>query len=231
MNVHNGNVAQHRTQARTAADPVTIFREANHRIANNLSLIAAWVRLRAAELGKDANEPFSAAEVAAELHEIAIRVTTVGRLHRLLTDQTSSRKLDLGEHLRETCHALVGSLAPADQLSLIEDFAPDCTVPPDRILPVTFIVSEMVTNAIKYAHPTGVAGKIHVTCRRGDDGSVAITVADDGVGLPEGFDPETDGGMGFRSMRMLAEQLGATLTIAPANLGCRLQLQLPPASV
>jgi two-component sensor histidine kinase len=225
---HNGNSHLGHPDLRMPPDdPGAIFREANHRIANNLSLIAALVRLNAADLGRDKGVTLSGPEVALRFNEIAARITTVGRLHRLLTDQTSVRLLDLGEHLRETCRALVTSLSPSGQLTLDEDVATGCAARPDQILPVAFIVSEMVTNAIKYAHPTGVSGSIRLTCQKRAGGGVVITVTDDGVGLPEGFDPKKDGGIGFRTMRMLADQLGAEMCFASDSLGCRLQLEIP----
>jgi PAS domain S-box-containing protein len=53
-------------------------------------------------------------------------------------------------------------------------------------------------------------------------------VVDDGVGLPEGFDPTSDGGFGFRVMRAQSERLGATLTFESTSLGLCMQLRVPP---
>ena len=74
-------------------------------------------------------------------------------------------------------------------------------------------------NAITFAHPTGVEGKIFVACGRSPAGAIAIAVTDDGVGLPENFDPASDGNTGFRLMRALSERLGAKLTFKSTCLG------------
>jgi two-component sensor histidine kinase len=76
----------------------------------------------------------------------------------------------------------------------------------------------LVTNSVKYAHPARVKGKIRLTCAR-VDGATRITLADDGVGLPDGFDPDTSGGMDLRMTRLLAKQLQARLSFRSSDLG------------
>ena len=59
-----------------------------------------------------------------------------------------------------------------------------------QVQPITLIICEIMTNAMKYAHPAGVP-KVHmkVVCRFPlPDGSLFVSVSDDGVGLPEGFE-------------------------------------------
>src|SRR5689334_6579335 len=78
---------------RTIGSDVMIA-EANHRIANNLALIAGMVHLRANEIARD-GQSFSANDVRVVLDEVGSRIQTVGRLHRLLahTGQTSALNL------------------------------------------------------------------------------------------------------------------------------------------
>ena len=84
-------------------------------------------------------------------------------------------------------------------------------------------------NAVKYAHPSGVPVQMSIDCSRGADGNVVLEIADDGVGLPEGFDAERDGGVGFRLIRSLASQLGAKLEIESDSMGLAFRLRLPAA--
>jgi two-component sensor histidine kinase len=56
---------------------------------------------------------------------------------------------------------------------------------------------------------------------------LTIVIADDGIGLPENFDPTKDGGLGLRIVRSLALQLGATLHFDSHALGTRVQLDVP----
>ncbi|MEW9550053.1 sensor histidine kinase [Nonomuraea sp. NPDC050783] len=68
------------------------------------------------------------------------------------------------------------------------------------------IVQEALTNARRHAHAT----RVRVTLSRAD-GALRVTVADDGVGLPE----EPSPGVGLTSMRERAAEIGGTCVIAP----------------
>ena len=71
-------------------------------------------------------------------------------------------------------------------------------MPPERTLSLGFIVVELVTNAVKYAHPTGVAGEIRCDVSSAPDGRITVEVSDDVVGLPEGMDPMKASSLGLR---------------------------------
>jgi two-component sensor histidine kinase len=60
------------------------------------------------------------------------------------------------------------------------------------------------------------------------DRRFVIEVADDGVGLPEGFDPAASSGAGLRVMRALAEQIGGRLDLDQSEIGLRVRLEIPP---
>ncbi len=205
---------------------VDALREANHRITNNLSLIAGFVRLQAMSLAR-AGSALSAEEACLLLEDVASRIETVGRLHRLLAESGQGAAVDLGAYLSETCRALVSSLAADGDVELTEDFRRGCLVRQDQILPLALIVSEVVINSIKYAHPSGVPGTIAVGCRAVSPGVTLVEVQDDGVGLPEGFDPTTAGGLGSRIIRGLAQQLGAEWGFGSEGLGLRFSLAVP----
>jgi two-component sensor histidine kinase len=81
------------------------------------------------------------------------------------------------------------------------------------------VAAELLTNASKYAHPTGLPVRVHLRCDTNIDGSFSIEVTDDGVGFPEKFDPATDGGLGFQLMRALASGMGAELQFEHDSLG------------
>jgi two-component sensor histidine kinase len=68
---------------------------------------------------------------------------------------------------------------------------------------------------------------MHVACHPDSHGRLTLLVGDDGVGLPEGFDPQAGGGLGFRVMRSLAGEIGAELQVESSDLGLVFRLVLP----
>jgi two-component sensor histidine kinase len=215
--------------ANANARPPDLVREANHRIANNLSVVAALMQLRGARLGKS-TRTMSGEEVRLILEEFGSRLDTIARLHRMLTGERQNASVDIAHYLRETAEATVSCLSSTAETELHFVADPGCIVGPERALSLGLIVAELVTNAIKYAHPSGVAGEIAVACRKSPDGGLTIEVSDDGVGLPEGFDPMKDGELGFRLIRSLADQLGAAITHHSDSLGLSIALQMPRAT-
>jgi len=160
---------------------------------------------------------------------ITARIAIVGHMHRLLAARPKAARARFGSHLRELSRVFISALATPDQVELIETGTSDCLVSADHFLPLSLIVTEVVTNALKYAHPAGAPGKLMIGCRGGADGSVVIEVADDGVGFPEGFDFAACGGIGSRTILVLAQQIDAEISFDSRPTGLRFELRLPAA--
>jgi two-component sensor histidine kinase len=113
----------------------------------------------------------------------------------------------LDEYLAEIAQTLVNALAgsqPRVELQLDLD---ELTVGPKSASALGLILNELLTNVLKYAFPGDRCGFIRVRLERAA-GSVILEVADNGVGLPAGFDVTQASGLGLQLVLMLAQQLG-----------------------
>lgn len=214
----------------SSPEPKDLIAEANHRIANSLTLLVSMVRMQAASVKKNP-QPLSNADVRLMLEGIAARINTIGQLHRLLSHVAPDGATNLKPHLREVTDALVAALASPDQQVKVMHYGDDCLVRMRQVQPIVLILCEIFVNAMKYAHPAGVPLVMTVDCRAGADGRLVLTISDDGVGLPEGFDIRKGGGLGFRVMRGLAGEIGAELGVDSSNLGLSFRLSLPACSM
>ncbi|WP_162916835.1 sensor histidine kinase [Dongia deserti] len=203
---------------------------AHHRVANSLALLASIVRMQASAFGKRP-DMVSCDEVRTVLEELGNRVHTIARLHGRLAAGPPDGAVALGDYLRDVAAAVVSALSAAGQVRLRFACEKDCLVAPERALPLGLIVAELVTNAVKYAHPAGVAGEISVACGVADDQTVTIEVSDDGIGLPEGFDPMKNGNLGLQLVRCLASELAARISFAHDPLGTSFELKMPTETV
>src|SRR4051794_11000426 len=203
--------------------PAAVKGEADHRIANNLAMLASLIRLHAREVARR-EWPLTPPDVAGLLQELGAKVETVARLHRALAIAGTDR-IAIASYVRELCDTMA-ALSPTVRTTVSTACEQDAAGA--RALPVGFIVAEMMANAIKYAHPTGMPVLLNVTCTQADDASICIEVSDDGIGLPEHFDPSSDGGLGFKLMRALAQQVGGELDFTSSPLGTTCRLVLPP---
>ena len=218
-------VASPSLQASAGVSARDAVAEANHRIANNLCLVAGMVRMNAREVASAA-EPMSNEKIRAILEEIGGRIEAIAHLHGLLASHDRGQPIDLSDYLREIAQTVVSSFTFLGRARLSYASEAACLVAPERALAIGLIVGELVTNAVKYAHPAGVNGRIIVACNN-VDGAVVVEVADDGVGLPQGFDPMKDGGLGLRLVRSLAQQVKGGLAFNDTGIGLSVELRMP----
>lgn len=198
--------------------------EPDHRFANHLALLSGFVGLKAADLARQQDQP-TIEGVQLLLESFRGQIEAMARLHRSLAMGGRAGRSDLAEHLHDICAPML--LLMAGRITLIEDISAGCHVPADRILPLTQIVVEVITNAIKHAYPNGRSGRIIVRGRCDPTGAVMIEIIDDGPGLPDGFDPRSESGLGFRLIRNLAAHIGAIVEFESRRLGVCFRLTLP----
>jgi two-component sensor histidine kinase len=87
-------------------------------------------------------------------------------------------------------------------------------LPISTAVPVGLIANELLTNAFKHAFVNRKNGMIEVSLGASGNGKIALTVSDDGVGLPEGFDINTSKTLGLHVVKILAEdQLDGNLEV------------------
>lgn len=197
--------------------------EAHHRVANSFAAVAAAIRLQAHDDAR-VKRLRGPAQVRELLEEVACRIESAAHLHRLLAHAEPGSDLDLSSYLLTVATGVVDSNW-TERVALESKLEAGCVLPPDAALALAMVVSELVTNALKYAHPAGVPGKITVGCKRVEAG-VLVYVADDGVGLPEGMVAEAATSMGFRLIHALARQIRAQVRVVEPGIGLRVELIL-----
>jgi len=206
-----------------------LVREANHRIANHLTLLSSMIQLQIDAL-KAGSGMMSREAAADQLRAAIARIVAIASLHRRLTGAADDL-IELGEFLSGTRAELLLSLAVGDRLRIEEAIAPGCAVTSEQASTLSLVLGEIVVNALKYAKPAGEAVVVRLSCMRGTD-AVVVEIGDDGVGLPEGFDEARHGGVGFRLMRSLVQKIGARLDYrsGPQGLGFRIAVPAAPTS-
>lgn len=174
----------------------TLFRELQHRVANNLQFVAALLRIRKKTLEKD-----SAGAKALEAAEN--RLDLMSRVHRRLNSPSVVNQ-PVDRNLEDLCADLIkASDAPYIHLSVT---AQPITLDLESLMSVSLIVAELVTNSLKHAFHDRPEGNIEVAFSVTKN-VCTLTVSDDGWGLPVGFGHAKDSGLGRRILGSLAAQL------------------------
>jgi two-component sensor histidine kinase len=207
---------QHKLQ--TALDRhQVLLREVNHRVKNSLQVVIGMLQLQASGVG----DP----DLSERLNEAASRVNAVGRAYERLAYTADYEKIDLIEYLNQ----IVGDLKPTVAPCTIA-FAESAPIEfaADRAILVGLTVTELVSNAGKYAYPDGSGGSIWVAAQlRSDQRVILLSVRDEGVGLPANFDLASSKRLGSRLVNALSKQLGGKLDIPASTSGANFILTIP----
>ncbi|MEO3998922.1 histidine kinase dimerization/phosphoacceptor domain -containing protein [Mesorhizobium sp. CAU 1732] len=205
-------------EVRAARDRAEILlTEVNHRVANSLALVAALVRMQASAVtdpkAKDA------------LNETQARISAIAGLHRRLYTSDDVRSVSLDSYLSTLVEELDTAMKAAGHQSRVRlDLAP-LTIPTDRAISIGMIVTELLTNAYKYAYPDNAAGEVRIVIRKASENRATLLVEDDGVGW-DGTGKAKGTGLGTRIVSAMASQLGTTISYGDGRGGTRMSLEL-----
>ena len=193
-----------------------LLREVNHRIKNTLNVAASLLALQGAL--SDSKETSEA------LDEAALRIKSMAILYSRLHLAADLENIELRSFIGAILDALAaGSIGPRP--IRVERELVSASLPAKIASSVGIIVTELFTNACKYAFPEGREGV--VTVRLDKVGTMLrIEVSDDGVGFPAGFDPANGGGFGLTVAGELAASMGGRLSIEARERGSLVALEI-----
>jgi two-component sensor histidine kinase len=189
--------------------------EVNHRVANSLQLVSAMIGLQASAL-TDVN-------ARAALEDTQRRIGAIAQVHRRLYSANDVESVDMREYLGALVEELATTLSGESGGHSLLCAADALRLPTDRAVSVGVIVTELVTNACKYAYPDG-NGDVRVLLKQDGEGSFLLAVEDDGCGMPEGVAPKGTG-LGTKLIRVMAQSLQSVVNYEPRETGVRATLR------
>ncbi len=192
-----------------------LTREASHRVKNSLALVSAMLNLQMQE----DDDP----RITRLLGDAQARITAIAQTHDQLWRGDKVGIVALDDLI---CGIATGLAEQAPHHRIDCDIA-DIDISADTAIPMGLLVTELVTNAIKYAYDES-GGTIRVTIRAADE-RLVLTVADDGAGLPDDFDftAQSRKSLGMRMITSLSRQLRGTIAIENAECGTCATLDIP----
>ena len=186
-----------------------LIKEIHHRVKNNLQIIASLLNLQANRI--------RVPRLRAEFASARDRVRALATLHRYLYSEGDLQTLNMRSFLQELCTQLFQAIGEKQGRRIqLHIEAPEIAMATDQAVPLSLIVTEAVSNAVKYAFPGGRSGHVHVSLAELDDGMGRLVIEDDGVGIPAGRAETESGvrdGLGIQLIRGFARQLGAVLAV------------------
>lgn len=180
-----------------------LLKEIHHRVKNNLQIISSLISLH--------NSYISDPETLELFRESQARIRSIALVHELLYGKGELAQTNFPEYLQ----SLVGNLfrTYASHVSLRHQIHTEpMELSLDGAIHCGLIITELVTNSLKYAFCGRESGTVEITLKNFNQG-VVLKVEDDGVGLPDGFDFRRSNSFGLELVSTLAEQLGAEVSL------------------
>jgi two-component sensor histidine kinase len=194
------------------------LREVHHRIKNHFNLLITLITLREMEHIGNIHEV---------LQDMQGKIRTLSLLHEKLHMSGNSETLSLETYITDLCRVTLRSLLGMDS-------EPEISIDPvilslDYCVPVGLIVSELVSNSVKYAFKGHPDPKIRLSIKKEGEGRLALAYSDNGPGYPAGIDPAKTSSLGLNLVKMMTEQLGGTMVLDNRGGACyRAVLQCQP---
>ena len=193
------------------AEKEVLMREIYHRVKNNVQALIYLIEMQAEESPDEASRQL--------LHELQERARTLALVHEKLYQSQNLAQIDFGDYLYDLVDNLSRAFGTGRPIVWRIDAA-GLPLGVDTAIPCGLIVSELLTNALKYAFPAGApCAEQGTDCiisveSRVDGDQITLIVSDNGVGLPPGVDWSTTRTLGLQLVNILARhQLGGQVEV------------------
>lgn len=184
-----------------------LLKEVHHRIKNNMSTVRNLLSFQA----KNIDDP----NIQSILNDAVSRLQSMGVLYDKLYKSENLERMSVKKYLPALVEEIISVFPNRDNVRIqtnIDNFEMDV----DVLSPLGIIVTELITNAMKYAFTDRKGGTIQVSLKK-KNGENILTVSNDGNPLPTDFSINQSKGYGLHLVSLLAGQLNGTIDIDKTN--------------
>ena len=186
-----------------------LLREIHHRVKNNLQIISSLLNIQSEHIQDE--------QVLSSIQEGQSRVEAMSLIHQNLYQSEHLNNVDISNYLQQLT-AYLSSVFSGERRSIqVNVETAHIHFDIDTAIPLGLIVNELVSNAYKYAFDKNSTGLIHIRIDAINTTDYELQVADNGKGLPPGFDPEKSNTLGLKLVKILSRQLRGSFSSKSGN--------------
>ena len=179
-----------------------LLKEIHHRVKNNLEIVSSLLALQSAQI-KDT-------KIVDLMQHSQNRVHAMSMIHQKLYQRNNLSKVEMKDYFMNLSSHVLDSFGVDNRISVECDMKP-LEVDIDMAVPLGLIVNELLTNAMKYAFPDNMKGKITINLKKETNAIYNLSFEDNGIGLQHNKKTESDG-FGTQLINLLVSQLGGKIT-------------------
>ncbi len=183
-----------------------LLKEVQHRAKNNMQILSSLIWLQTQEMEDQC--------CAEKFEEFGNRVRSMALVHEKVIASSNLKEIDIVDYLNEFSNALGNALFKNNKEISLEVKCGDFHLDMDRTLACGLILNELVSNAYKHGFPGRLQGEIEINGRCENDETIILSVTDNGIGFPDGFDFENVSSLGLDIVKSLTkEKLGGHVSL------------------
>jgi two-component sensor histidine kinase len=180
-----------------------LLKEIHHRVKNNLQIISSLLNIQ--------SEYVTDNKIAGAVLESQSRVQAMALIHQMLYQEENLTKINFSDYLKQLTSTLASIFQTRGSEVDVTINAPDSWFNIETSIPLGLIVTELVSNAYKYAFNNNNEGKIDIMLKPLSERKYSLIISDNGKGLPEGTDILNSNSMGLKLANILTGQLNGQL--------------------
>jgi two-component sensor histidine kinase len=195
-------------------DKELLMREIHHRVKNNLQIVMSLLNTQSSFL--------ESGTALTAIRQSQQRIHSISLIHQKLYQSNSFTRIEMSGYIHELIDYLKDSFNVDQRISFVTQLDVvylDVT----QAVPLGLLLNEAISNALKYAFPNDRTGDITVTLQRKVSDQYTLSISDNGIGWPPGFDPQDVKSLGMSLMKGLSKQLNGNLEISNGT-GLRIRL-------
>ncbi|MEX0895155.1 MAG: histidine kinase dimerization/phosphoacceptor domain -containing protein [Balneolaceae bacterium] len=187
-----------------------LLAEIHHRVKNNLAVISGLLEMQVWSLEENDQS-------VAALKESQMRIQSIALVHELLYQSETLAEIKLDEYTLKLLNGIEKTHRNSDKSIQVETDLDPVRLTIQKAIPASLLLNELVVNAYKHAFNGRSSGMIRVLLREENE-QIQLTVRDNGIGLPNGFDPLEQKTLGMTLVKTLIQQINAEFDVSdPGN--------------
>lgn len=184
-----------------------LMKEIHHRVKNNLQIISSLLNLQIrSDLGVEATNA---------LESSRNRIMAMSIVHQQLYQNNSIDELDFDVYLTQLLDSIQRVYSNITMSLICEPIE----LKTDMAVPLSLIVSEVITNACKHGFQSRLNGKIEIIVEKTSKNTIELKISDNGVGFSKKEKWTDSGSLGFDIIKNLTEQINGIVDCESSKKG------------
>lgn len=197
-------------------EKAVLLKEIHHRVKNNMQIITSLLNLQSHSI----DDP-----IIKDIFNMSLqRISTMASIHEMLYRSNDFSGVNYKEYLDNLIFSLIDSFKGKNSNISYTLNMREIVLNINTSIPLGLLINEIVTNSLKHGILGEEKGVINLSMKTTGEGVFELIISDNGVGIPQGLDPENSETLGMQLIYSLVDQLSGTIEINSNNKGTLIKI-------